>query len=1581
MNHLLSLTRMSALLLLLSVVTAAEAAPITRQQAKERAAEFLKDVPGSRQLAPVTRRAKLSPRLRAAAAVENELYYVFNRGVNQGYVIVSGDDLTLPVLGYTDEGEFDYEAIPDNMRSWLSHYEQELTQMREHPETMPANPRYAPVHDAIAPMITSQWNQGSPYNDECPLYFNQGRSVTGCVATAMAQVLYYWRKISVTETQAAIPAYDGYTAYQNSHLHVEGIPAHSPIDWDNMLDVYTSSATGIQRTAVAQLMHYCGVSVEMDYTNNSSGAQSYRVADAMRNYFGYDEKTRYVSGSDYSADAWDALLYNELAEGRPFYLSGSNDEAGHAFVCHGYDGNHCYRINWGWGGASDGWFLLTTLNPSSQGIGGSSGGYSNYPEAVIGSQPPANGTRAMAFENRNAQRACISAFDSDGDGVLTYAEAAAVTDLGSAFRGQRISVFPELYYFTGLESVSDSSFYGCSTLTSITLPKNLKDIGKAAFSGCTRLASISLPGNIQSIGEGAFSGCVKLADVALPKRISAIGARAFYGCAALTEISLPLSITNVGDSAFAGCVSLNMLEAKSLTPELITLSPSVFGDLDLSAATLICPQGTAGYYSTTAPWSAFGCVKGERNFSGARFAEMAVNTPFYLYNVGTGRFMSKGEAWGTQAVGTDEGTPMKFKLQRTAAMPSGTYQLYSDDTGKDGHLTFRTNGDSKVGSGTWACFVDGTTSNGVSAYWSVTLKEGLDYIIQTPKTATGYNVNKALGINPDHASNEACPTYGAYPDVSMTELPLNCLWRFVPYDAHEDSLYQAAKSLGELIELARMKHVSYTREQAVYDDMSSDIATLEKAQRSLRKRLGFIVFANEAVREACLSVWDINQDGELSPEEALTAEYFYSDCGFKNNKSITEFDEMLYFKNANAIFYDSFLGCSNLKRVLMPNNIEGIHRRAFLGCSSLTRVEIGTKLNFIAESAFSGCTALQEVRLSVADPAGIDVSATAFNGVDLSQVVLYVPQGSSSLYANADVWKDFGEIREMRVIPDAGFSQMAENETVYVYNLGTRSFMSRGEAYGTQAVVANTGLLYQLKRTKSMNEGLYYLESSSLASGKNILFRTSGDAEVGKGVKACFADGSLSAKAYWQLVETDSIRHIYTLQVPSTDSEHVDTLFLGTQYNHATNYTNVTSGIYYDVPYSVNPSNCQWAFIRLSDVEEVERQRANMSELRSLLALAAGQAIDVSAEQAVYDNPASADDDIRAAIDALRTKLHYIEFADERIKAICVNNWDENEDGELSREEAAAVTDISTAFRSATGVSSFEELRFFTSITAIPDEAFRNASAMQTLWIPAGVKTIGKDVFPSTSVLKYIVVQNTDAVMESETEGADHHTYFVPASLVEAYMAAPTWEKSRISAYTGQPVVTPDSISRFYGRTNPSFTFHVDGAPISGAPVMTTEAVNASPVGAYPISIEIGSIATEGVVLTPGVLNIIPSVLTITANSYTRVVGEENPEFELTIRPFRNREDASVLTAQPVIECDATKDSPAGEYEIRVYGAEAQNYTFEYVSGTLTVTNPDAVRGIYAEDRRDAIYDLTGRPVSKTNKGIYVVGGRKVVVK
>lgn len=333
---------------------------------------------------------------RKGAQNDNAYYYVFNADNNLGFVIVSGDDRTEPILGYSDTGSFDLDNLPENAQSFLA----EITEQMEYMEAKGlSSQRRAPetAKRAIAPLLTTTWGQGDPYNINCPTDPRTGTvSYAGCVATAMAQVLYHHRAKAVTSTQAQIPSYS-YSFSYNGTTYSKTVPAvasGAPIDWANMVDAYSgTTTTTAQKTAVANLMAYCGKSVSMNYKSTSSGANSYNVAYALRTYFGFDANTVYKRRGGYSAAEWDNMLYNELKAGRPIYYSGSSQGGGHAFVVDGVDDEGLYHVNWGWNGSSNGYFLISVLNPGDNtGIGASStdDGYIMNGAAIFGAQPAVN---------------------------------------------------------------------------------------------------------------------------------------------------------------------------------------------------------------------------------------------------------------------------------------------------------------------------------------------------------------------------------------------------------------------------------------------------------------------------------------------------------------------------------------------------------------------------------------------------------------------------------------------------------------------------------------------------------------------------------------------------------------------------------------------------------------------------------------------------------------------------------------------------------------------------------------------------------------------------------------------------------------------------------------------------------------------------------------------------------------------------------------------------------------------------------------------------------------------------------------
>lgn len=385
------------MMLVLSVVAGAES--ITRQQAEQLARQFItkQGMYGAlSQAEPHQARA----RALLKGSSQDGCYYVFNIGTNEGFVIVSGDDRTPAVLGYSDKGSFDMDRLPSNVAAWLEGYADQIRYLRKKASAEPTAPvsvrSDAPLmtmtrapwavkkepRPAISPMITSKWDQFSPFNDLCPVVDGQ-HCVTGCIATALAQIMYYhkWPQAATTE----IP---GYTVKGKS-VSYPGLPA-TTFNWAAMTD---NPATGTPAgDAVAKLMQYCAFGCQADFGIGNTSIYNNEPENALKNYFHYGAGVKYVERQTYSNENWESLIYTELEANRPVLYTGQSYVAeldgnvGHAFVVHGYDGNGYYAVNWGWGQSvdQDGYYLLDAMDPADLGAGGGVGGYNYDQTAIIG---------------------------------------------------------------------------------------------------------------------------------------------------------------------------------------------------------------------------------------------------------------------------------------------------------------------------------------------------------------------------------------------------------------------------------------------------------------------------------------------------------------------------------------------------------------------------------------------------------------------------------------------------------------------------------------------------------------------------------------------------------------------------------------------------------------------------------------------------------------------------------------------------------------------------------------------------------------------------------------------------------------------------------------------------------------------------------------------------------------------------------------------------------------------------------------------------------------------------------------------
>lgn len=521
--------------------------------------------------------------LRRAASTAGNPYYVFNAENKSGFVIVAGDDRMPDILGYAEKGNFNTTKIPTNVK-WLMDYYTKVAQSLKNSKDTKATRRAATERAEVLPLMKTSWDQGDPYNLHCPIIEEGYQTPTGCVATAMAQVINYfqWPLNEVKEVA-------GYTTSATRTV-VSALPSKK-FSWYNMSD-----------DEIAWLMRYCGQAVLMDYTTGESGANPGAIPDALTSFFSFSKNVKLVIHKDITDAEWEKMMYNEVNLGRPIIYNGFQGSAGHSFVLHGYkDGK--FMVNWGWGGDFDGYFALTNLAPNE---------FQNWSEdqnAVIGIHPASDEDAAKEYDDTagektiNIQQAGTLADYISEDEKYNIKKLTLIGEInGTDIR--LIRDMCEIDYSTGLSKgrlqeidlsgvriveggepytyndvLGNHMFYNCN-ISSIVLPNTLKSIEQEALGQC-KLTSITIPKSVIQMGISIFNqtplssiqvakgnpvyrsegnavyekasgnlilGC---ASTIIPEGVTVIGSNAFFGQTSLKTIKLPETLTNIEDHAFA----------------------------------------------------------------------------------------------------------------------------------------------------------------------------------------------------------------------------------------------------------------------------------------------------------------------------------------------------------------------------------------------------------------------------------------------------------------------------------------------------------------------------------------------------------------------------------------------------------------------------------------------------------------------------------------------------------------------------------------------------------------------------------------------------------------------------------------------------------------------------------------------------------------------------------------------------------------------------------------------------------------------------------------------------------------------
>lgn len=467
-------------------------------------------------------------------------FYVFNRPGGDGWVIVAGDNGASPtILAYSDKGSFDYNKSPDATKTILTGYTKSIQDLRQSgiSESIPSKaPKRAAI--IVAPLLKTSWNQNTPYNNQCPTADEGGgRCPTGCVATAIAQIMNYWQWPK-----------QGYGKHTNTDNNETRDFSQSTYDWDNMLDSY-SDYTEVQANAVAQLMADVGCAMNMMYRSSESGTWPIDAAQALLRNFSYsgelhmhhvmDKKGIKVNnltaeqGSEIDEDD-EALIRSELASKRPIYMGVSNlYQEKHAVVCDGYDADDYFHINFGWGSDADGFYRLYSM--------GKFGEYVSS-ELITNIKPSPYGNSS----------ACVNGVWYTANGseqvFVTGAEKQDVTITNQVEIGGKSRPVNYLW----------SSAFRETDLTNLTFPGTIKTIPEQAFYGCTQLETADLKG-VTHIGKEAFAYNDHLRYVSLGDALQEVGERAFYDCRSLTScVNFPATLRLIDKEAFSstriGCV-------------------------------------------------------------------------------------------------------------------------------------------------------------------------------------------------------------------------------------------------------------------------------------------------------------------------------------------------------------------------------------------------------------------------------------------------------------------------------------------------------------------------------------------------------------------------------------------------------------------------------------------------------------------------------------------------------------------------------------------------------------------------------------------------------------------------------------------------------------------------------------------------------------------------------------------------------------------------------------------------------------------------------------------------------------------
>lgn len=974
-------------------------------------------------------------------------------------------------------------------------------------------------------------------------------------------------------------------------------------------------------------------------------------------------------------------------------------------------------------------------------------------------------SQIINFKDASTEAVCVQHFDADHDGYVTYTEAAAVTSLGTFFKGTQIGSFNELQYFTAVKSIDDDAFNG-STLSAITFPEGLLSIGSHAFAYCNSLKTITVPATVTEIGDGAFASCelltainvdegntqfvgsssgtlfshdhsrliqfpanASVTSVAVSDGIVSILPEAFSGAKKLTSVTIYNSVMEIGEKAFAGCTKLANVKVYWANP--LEVPADIFQGVDVANAKLNVPSGTTELYEAADVWKDFGTkTEFTDGYTFITFADPKVEAICLAWDTNNDGKLSQNEAKAVTSLGG------KFK---------GNTEITSFN-----ELRFFTA----------LTEIPANEFKGCTALTTITFPTGI--------TAIG------------ESAFEDCSV------LATAVLPTALV------SIGKKAFYRSA-----LKTVAIQKNLESIGEGAFGSVPSITKITVAAANPN------FVSYSNAIFsKDTTLLVTYPAYKAISTTIPAKTKEiygYAFSGC-----ESVTGVN----FSNVETIGEYAFENCTGLTSISLGEKVTTVGAYAFTGCSNLESIIIPKNVTTIAAGAFTGMPV--GVRCQVSWPSPLAIAAGTFSNAVAPEAgkaagLLFVPEGTSAAYKAATGWDFFTLVHEGTITDYA--ATLIEFKDKNVERLAVAAWDTDGDnklSYNEAAAVTALGTVFTDQPITTFNELEYF---TSLTEIGNNAFRNTGMTAVTipagstRFGNSAFQGTALNNNTFKSLTtlttEIGDSAFAYTSFTSMSISERITKIGVGafkgcpkmTQITVVAENPNYTAknGVLYDKSgtrlmqfpaLSTVNKKVVTEFVIGDAVTSIDEDAflyaTNLTTVtipESVAAIGANAfraCVKLDSVTVCSREPLAVPANTFEGVDVANAKLcvpkgtvaaykaapvwkdfglmteflddtSIIDFVDPKVKAICVKNWDTSGDGELIVAEAkAAKTTLEGLFESNTEITSFEELKYFTGITTIAENAFLGCTALTAIELPSSVTKIEQGAFSSCTSLKTI---------------------------------------------------------------------------------------------------------------------------------------------------------------------------------------------------------------------------------------------------